>query len=919
MGFMSETITVVGSSAYNLAGDPKQRGRYLKNVVVGSTMANTKNGLGMDIFTSHINGPGTDLVNFAKWAEKSNYNEQVGFPVGRVYSNPNIGNTVFNQIYTPPAGREASFLASVVAGATYEYLAESHIAENYPERVGQPFKAAPETKKTTGYRSRTYLTGNIVITFTTDNTQVVFTPPVSIMEEGVVVYFYYKERDIIPSQVIEGDWETVSSPDDFPSLDHFVFINGESVISNVTHTLTKTTIVLTEYSDSRPDETTATTDDSTTVKEHSYLVYERNSSEPAPAGELGVRNIEERRFLDTQWSVVSLDPEVTVEVIDVEPGITATVTTTVVKQEVVPTYRHKLITTISTAENWEEKKAFTYLKGTNEYFDNLIFNNTEQTTGVYLPIIPLRTHNRAVNATNYPAQYALNKQAAKKVFKNSKKLDTILKQLESSDSIEDIDHAWIVFGCALGTNEQEGIAYIFQFFKDWADSSIHNPVAVATADEYAIAMHNYWVALENYEKYSSSSDGWTGVRPTLPTLPTVNNFTFATYTATTRFGWFAKPPSSPWNYNIKITAKGGHKTVGFGMHARANNKVGHCWIYYAGDVSIPNRETHQTDDGGYEHVYKNVVTSKIKFGRQTTEDFWEEYEFFEILHTNYVYENLTVTVNGKEALNSGEGSSFIIPLNIEVLKNMNLIKRTQMAMGAYYMVINYYDRQKVPWYATGLFQVVFVVVVVVVSIYTGGAASGGTGVLGSNAAVGATIGLAGTAAIVAGAILNALSAAIIAAVISKVSTRLLGDQLGAIVGAIVSMVVVWGASNNWNFNTTDLMQSFTKADNLLKLTVASADVMSKYMKSQMDALIAGTADMLADYKAQSEEIAEMATKYLAHTGIDPMVISEATRTLVESPEQFMGRTLMTGDDIVQTTIDLVERFPEPQLKLPYME
>ena len=90
-----------------------------------------------------------------------------------------------------------------------------------------------------------------------------------------------------------------------------------------------------------------------------------------------------------------------------------------------------------------------------------------------------------------------------------------------------------------------------------------------------------------------------------------------------------------------------------------------------------------------------------------------------------------------------------------------------------------------------------------------------------------------------------------------------------------------------------------------------------YMQASAQQIIADTQSLLEDYKDKSTELAAMTQQYLGSNGIDPTVIAEATRNLVESPEEFMSRTLMTGDDIADISLSLVERFPEPQMKLPY--
>ena len=58
---------------------------------------------------------------------------------------------------------------------------------------------------------------------------------------------------------------------------------------------------------------------------------------------------------------------------------------------------------------------------------------------------------------------------------------------------------------------------------------------------------------------------------------------------------------------------------------------------------------------------------------------------------------------------------------------------------------------------------------------------------------------------------------------------------------------------------------------------------------------------------------------LGDTGVDPTTITDAMRYATENPEQFLSRTTMTGTEIAETSIKLVEDFPAPQLALPYLD
>lgn len=919
MGFGSETKITVGSSAYNLAGEPKDRGNFLKNSLIGSVMSGqaAKDGLGNSIFTAHLYGPRTDLISYARWANQSGYAEQVGFPKGFIYRGSRVDADSFAMLKDPEPSKESEFLYGQVDSVNYQHFAYWYIGEYAPERIGQAFTIRPETVTTgTIFNSETVLTGNLILKFTGTGEEFVFTPPVSITTPSAIyAYHFYHTRVVEPAETFDSGWINVIDEAGFPSVDGFTLDSSSSSSVVNGFVLNKTVTTNISYNDSTPPTETTSTTTTTPEKEDYLKVYKKTSIFPSASGSLGSYERNWEVFHKCVWQKITLPAVVQTSKEEISPGVFKTTTVTTVEDVLTVSYDYKNTWSQVLSENWGNERVLIYRKGDNSTVDNYIFGDFGRDTGRYLPIIPLRLHNRAVNKNNYPAQYALNRKAARKAFKKASSIDTLLKNLESNEQVDQIDHAWVVFGSSLGSKEQDALNYTYQFMKDWVEGTPYNPINIKDPFEYAAALEAYWAALEAYENHSSDSGGGWVARPEKPIPPTTATYKFQTYQVG---GIFSQTViETRWAYNILVAASGGALRTGSGFHARSGNKPGTCWTYQQGNVLIKSRVRAGGGDGGDYWEYVNDPVPVIVFGKQLTSSAWEEYVFFDMNHTNYVYEGLSVVTPAAKALQEGENSSFLFPMSDQVLKNMQLIEGTQLAMASSYLVINYYDKRKIPWYASGFFQIVLVVVVIVVAVSTGYVSGESLGVLGSNAAVGGFLGFTGTAAILAGAIVNALAAAIVSAVITKISTTVLGDKIDAIVGAVLSMVVVWGMTNNWNFNTADLMHSFTRADNLLKLTISGGNMAADYMQASAQQIIADTQNLMEDYRNRADELAALTQQYLGSTGIDPTVISEATRNLVESPEDFMSRTLMTGDEIADISLSLVERFPEPQMKLPY--
>lgn len=218
-----------------------------------------------------------------------------------------------------------------------------------------------------------------------------------------------------------------------------------------------------------------------------------------------------------------------------------------------------------------------------------------------------------------------------------------------------------------------------------------------------------------------------------------------------------------------------------------------------------------------------------------------------------------------------------------------------------------------------LFQIVLVVVIIVVAVYTGYIGPESAGVFGTNAAVGASIGFTGTAAIVAGAIVNAVGAAIVAGMITNAAIRVFGEEFGRVVGFVASMLAINAMSSNGPFSLANTWAEMTKADNLIRMSMSGIQQYGNYMQSQAMKLNAETQALLEETNTALKEINLLMQELLGDTGVDAKTITDAMRYAAETPSQFLSRTTMTGNEIAEISIKLVEDFPAPQLALPYLD
>lgn len=581
--------------------------------------------------------------------------------------------------------------------------------------------------------------------------------------------------------------------------------------------------------------------------------------------------------------------------------VTQTITITTNTPSLETYWKYKQVTTLVKQDKWLPYLLKIYQKGSSGTGDSLLFN-PPTTAQKFFPVIPLRRDNVMVDLANFPTQYGWNRKATRKAFGSKKKYNDLIDSLADNPSLGDIDHAWVVFGVSLSTKQQDGIRYLYEFFEDLANNTVSTVGAYKSPSGYESAWAAFVIAAQ-----ATTNDEF-GVEITArPIPPTVQEYTFTIN---------ASGGTQDWLFNTTITAKGGGQVVGTGFHARSNGKVGNSWLYAKSTVTL----SVPTFNNDGVTVYSPSVTTVIAFGKQVTTDNWVEYEFFDLTHINNVYQGITATTPATTVIAStDENSSFIIPLTETVLKDLTLIRRTQLSLECSFLVVNYYDKQTIPWYSTGFFQIVLVVVIIVVAVYTGYIGPESAGVFGTNAAVGATLGFTGTAAIVAGAIVNAVGAAIVAGMITNAAIRVFGEEFGRVVGFVASMLAINAMSSNGPFSLANTWAEMTKADNLIRMSMSGIQQYGNYMQSQAMKLNAETQALLEETNTALKEINLLMQELLGDTGVDAKTITDAMRYAAETPSQFLSRTTMTGNEIAEISIKLVEDFPAPQLALPYLD
>lgn len=876
--FSSKKKTYVSSTVYNLAGDINDRVKYLTTVVMSYVLRNDSTGsLGSTIVSSLLSGPGIKFRSFGRWARTSGYSNAVGQNFGTIQVQNDIDTSVVIAAIPRTPEQDVSIQTADVDAADYTYWVDQWMLANHPTEVEGDY----ETDIATG-------TNEIYITFADGRMYSFF--PVGYDPLAQYLYASYTlQSGNIPGPIEEGAEIIVGSPAGFPST------SGASIIGSTTTpgsaTLTDTVTTEISYSDGRPGSTNSVDSTAAANWNSTSITYRRDTyqgQDPTNPNQLYTDRL--ILTLNTTRSVkVRTTSETDTEIVD--GNVTKTTKVTTRDEYVDVQYSYKEDTQKIVVSSWSGMKVFIYQQNTGNPSLDALFN-TDIGEGRYFPYIPIYINNRFVTGDIYDR----NVKAVRKAMNTSyTKLEDSLK---ANDSLGDIDYAYIVFGVPLNTKEEASRKYLFRFFENMlaagsGSSTAYN--AWRNAWSVADASKLRWIDWRDAQA-NPLSPLYGKPAPVLIPYPKSPGFNMTLlgvgYNFHVIFGWIAM---------AKFT------NTGLG---RPGAKKGDCWAQ-----SGPNDDYEELLYSGGLTGTRTSSANYISYTWQVEDNQYQTIGIWGAKLNNRIYKNKGIDITGREAMADTEESGFIIPLNEAIYRQMPLLQATQMATSMGYMMLNSYKVVKQKWYASSWFKIVLIIVAIVITVVTAGSGAGASaGLLGTAAGVGTALGFAGVVAVIVGTIANAIAAMILSQIIMMASTAIFGEKVGAIVGAIASVIAVsvgTGMANGGGVSAG--FSNLSSAEGLMQLTVAAGKGLQGYLTAETNQTLAATQELMKEYESKSQEIQAMTLANFGQgkTYIDPTEMTDFAKPDVfisESPTMFLGRTLMTGTDIADTTSSMLTNF-----------
>jgi len=883
MGLFGSKKTYVSSTVQNMAGDELKRPNYLKTSVIGSILANQES-VADTLQRAYLKGPGMKLRSFFRWSggDFTDFDEVVGLPKARIGGVVDLdGYVIGTQIPVDP-GQSVNVQSSEAGLADYSYWAEKYIMDNALDDLDSDWSA--DMNEATGQ-----------ITITWEDESVTSFTPADFDKDSTYIYAAYMttesgdEGPVVTGSLIDIDDGA------FPSTSGWSTLSTSTTPTAVTRT--KTTTIDSTFSDGSTPEHSSSSESIPDSYDVYNGVFQREVYQGTDTSLLSedrtYKNVETMYLFQTaHLTTVSTTTTTT----STTGGVTKT-TTTVVNEEVITYDRsYRIDTQEVTVKKWRGPFMFIYRVGSgNAILDGLAADDSTEIEGEFFPAIPIRVDNEFLSEDYEPDAYRVSKKAFKKAVDG--KMDKVIDELSDAESLDDIDYVYAVFGVSVNVIENACRKYMYRFFKQLSDSQ---STEFADYETWLTDMDTFQTSLSDWLEWKQNQgdplDGDFGSdEPTIaayPVLPT-SRLTLESH------------GTMESKYKVELSWQSITELSGSSL-AKPGAKKGELWFETTSE--------HLVSDKIYYDKTLTTVKDKqidaIRLYWQVDEDSWKALDIVGLIHKNFVYKKKYVETTLREGLDDTEDSGFIVPLHYPTYKSMSIVDSTQMSTACTFLVFNSYVIKKTGLLGSLFFKILLIIVIIIVIVYAPQLAPQ---LVSAASATGAAVGLTGVTALVVGAAINAIAAMILTSLIMKASIAVFGRKLGMIIGTIVSIVAVNGLNNlangqGFTINFGNMMS----AQNLTMLTSATGNVYAKFIMYDAMDTMENMQELEDTYKQKMKDISKLYAETLGYGNgvIDPLALLDSSNMLIESASTFFTRTLMTGSDIAEMSMGMIEAFPE---------
>lgn len=496
-----------------------------------------------------------------------------------------------------------------------------------------------------------------------------------------------------------------------------------------------------------------------------------------------------------------------------------------------------------------------------------MFPRTVNTSSFIFPPIPFRLNNVQVSeAEQYEELHTLSQRAMRRAIGQNqyKRID---KGILDSESLRDLDYAYIAFGSSLNTKDWAGKEYIYKFFELLYETygNVAGTIKIEAKDSN--------LGFEFRIKYSSIEKGYI-TNPTADlTFKNKDHYCFIHETS--------YPIFESEDYSGPMVIE---ETYLYHLLDRDD--------YVCEYLKITNL-THEN------HVYKGKY---VKISAKDALNDTETSGFIVPLH-----EGVLRQMSAIKATQLGNACAYMV-YNSYVRKH-----------------IHWYQR----WLGA-IIAVIVVVVIIIVCVVTenwefmgfaGETWSSLTGFFGS-------IGITGVAAKIAAALTimaaSALAGTIINKILVAILTPIVGKQMAALFGAIFSTIILMGMSAYINGANTLSAQwnTLCQPKNLVYIGLSCINGYSQMVAVKTLDYQRQTGQFQAEADQKNKELSSLGGEIFGNNGT--IALAENIRRqweISETPDTFIRRSLLLGSDIAWLTVNIPSMMADVTLQrnLPGIE
>lgn len=346
------------------------------------------------------------------------------------------------------------------------------------------------------------------------------------------------------------------------------------------------------------------------------------------------------------------------------------------------------------------------------------------------PVVPIRYENAFISSSNEPEIYDTGSQILRRMGLD---FDTLVsKMAENTEGIEEIDHAYVMFGVDLNTSESIPLKYLAEFFTYLLESS-----NISLWDRLnGIAVGN--MSQEKINYFSFSRGGYNSIGKTLDTSDRIIDDGSAdpATTTTTVINPTDAMTLTEHGFNVDIT----YDFVTSVIHEGVIGDIGFAQktiqVIDIRTITDLNRRLMPPegikDDASPEEIV--LTDAEIAFTErllslsggeyliiqeQLEPNTYREVTIKGLTHTNHVYRKKTVVTTPKDLIDEPDEHNLIIPLHHNIVRRLDSFDQSRLYEYSAILVMNSYVVTKLKWYQTGIFKGIIAIIGIIITVWTG--------------------------------------------------------------------------------------------------------------------------------------------------------------------------------------------------------